>query len=363
MFRTIELANVANQRERAITLDPKGPTHITAPSASGKSTTIHAILALLCGDAPNRTLTTAATKEATEAVITGTTAKGTVLTIRASKSRTAYSRTEGDGGPIQLGKEAYIGALGKWGGSDLRYIIAPMAWREIAGGTGEKLKEMLSRMLPTGDVPARVRELLGDDWRESDPCDVKGAAALQTETNRTKDRADATVDERRATLTRAIAARESVSVPTQQEIERAAKLTEAGEAWRVAERDGARWTGFDVDLDAWRKREPQAPAYDAQAHQAARVTVERLSAQAAAESAEEAARQAAEKAVEAERARAARDAKDRQVAAAVSEVADKLRPLIKPVDRVVVEPFLTRCPTCGSPGVKIPNPQTEQEGA
>lgn len=334
MISTLTLKNVAATDRRTHILAPKGPAHIEGPSASGKSTVIHALLCLLCGDAPNRRNGT------TETTIEAVTGKGTALGVRATKSGVTYTR---NGEPIQ--KAAYMAALGPYGGENVRLILAPMAWRSLAGGTAQPLRDALAKILPAGDVPGRVRAIMGDDWREGDPCDVKGAAEAQTEANATKSRAEGREQEARNALARVNAA--PPAGPSAEAVLEAATTLRIAAEWRDYNARAAAWIEHDHALAAWQARAPgPAPEYDVQAHTAARMLVERLEREAAAEREANLQAEAGAAAVVAERERAAREAAAAKVAenarrdaerdAAVKAAADQLRPRLNKV-----------CPKCG----------------
>ena len=364
MIARLEIEGIGNTKSRIVTLDPKGPTRIEGPSGSGKSTIIHALLVLLCGEPPNRTVDTDDTVEAATAVIVGTTAKGTTLEVSATARGVEYLRGEGDELAAPLAKGAYMAALGKWGGPDVRFIVAPMAWRALAVGTAQPLRDLLSRLLPAGDVPGRVRELMGEHRRAEDPCDVKGALALQSEANAAKQRAEGAVAVRREGLQRAIAARASIAAPTPEAVAEAVALKELSKSWRAHDGTAALWARSDAALAAWRQRDPgEPPAYSGEDHQAARMAVEKLRALVAAEEREAAANEARTEAEEqaardaqlaAERAEAAQrvavsSARDRAretMQAEVKIAADKLRPLIQPsiAALAAINPV---CPECG----------------
>ena len=225
-------------------------------------------------------------------------------------------------------------ALGAWGGETVRYIVAPMAWVPLAAGTAQPLRDLLSRILPAGDVPGRVRELMGADWSADDPCDVRGAASAQTEANAATERAAGRLDGAREALARAKAA----TVPAVPADEwRINEIIDAANAWRDYDRDAAAWTEFDRSIAAWKARAPgDEPAYSAEDHRLAREAVARLEGE--------------QRAAELDAARAAAiERHDRETAA--KEAADRAR---KPV--TIPSPGV--CPTCGRA-----NPKATQERA
>lgn len=267
MISTLTIRNLAGTDQRTYILAAKGAAHVEGPSASGKSTLTHGLLCLLCGDPPNRR------NGAAETMIEATTAKGTVLAVRATKTSTAYFR---NGEPMQ--KAAYMAALGNYGGESVRLILAPMAWRSLATGTAQPLRDALARILPAGDIPARVRAIMGDDWSEGDPCDPKSAAEAQTQINAAKDRAQGREQEARNALARA-----NVPLPdgpSAEQIADAATIIAAVREWQAYDAANAPWRAHAIAVARWEQRTPsEGPAYDAPAHQAARMTVARLEAE------------------------------------------------------------------------------------
>ena len=324
MFRALTIAGVAGIPPRTYALDPKGRTDIAGPSGSGKSTLAHAICVLLAGDAVNRTRNTDNTASADVATITGTTAKGTILGVSATAKGSTWSR---DGAALAT-RADYMQALGKWGGDIPALIVAPMRWRELAAGTGEPLAKMIARILPAGDVPARVRSIMGDHHRDGDPCDVPGALAAQKLANGAQAAAAERATRARLALAAAEKARADIAAPLPDEVDAAEATLAADAAWVAYDRDTRAWTAYDTALTAWTAAAiGEAPAFDAAAHQAARVKVDNLTAQIAKEEREaavaEAKRQAeakAERDAEIAKAKAEADA-----AAAVARATEAAR--------------------------------------
>lgn len=333
MISTLTIANLAGTDRRTYVLAPKGPTQIAGPSGSGKSTLVHALLCLLAGDAPNRKNGTA------ETLIECVTGAGTQLGVRATKSGTDYSR---NGEPLT--RAAYLAALGKWGGETVRLIVAPMAWRDLATGTAQPLRDALAKILPAGDVPGRVREIMGADYNVNDPADPKGAAELQTISNAARERAEGREQEARGALARANNA--PTAGPSPDDVASAAAVLESARVWSAYDARAGAWTEHDRRLAAWSATVlPVDPAYDAQEHSAARVLVARL------EGEEKAAREAAmtAAAVVAERERAARESAEKLRAENARRDSEREAASAKSI-------AAKKCKACGQ---SIPNSQQE----
>lgn len=358
---------------RDVTLQPAGPTVITAPSQWGKSTVTAALLAALLGDALN------VRRGADKGAVKVQTAKGNTLTITETGRgswRCAYTRS----GEEHRGTTK-ADLLGFWtprfACPTARYVVAPMAWRELTAGTAEPLRDLLTSVLPPVDVGARVRAILGDLARDTDPADIAGGLALQRQANAAKDRAAGRLDATAAALHTAEAQVAALVTPEESAVTGAQATVEADGEWDAYDRAAAAWTAYDEALARWTANAPtDAPAYDAEAHQAARRKVERIREEEQAErqrqavaEAEERARLAAEakaerervaaeeRAAAAERARiqaerveaetrAAREA----AAVAVARQAEASALLFPALPEVApAAPVVTTCPLCGKP--------------
>lgn len=358
---------------RVVTLDP-GATVIEAPSQWGKSTVTAALLAALLGDALN------VRRGADKGAVKVQTAKGNTLTITETGRgswRCAYTRS----GEEHRGTTK-ADLLGFWtprfACPTARYVVAPMAWRELTAGTAEPLRDLLTSVLPPVDVGARVRAILGDLARDTDPTDITGGLALQRQANAAKDRAAGRLDATATALHTAEAQMAALVTPEESAVTGAQATVEAAGEWDAYDRAAAAWTAYDEALARWTANAPKdAPAYDAEAHQAARRKVERIREEEQAErqrqavaEAEERARLAAEAKAERERVaaeeraaaaerqrieaetRAAREAEAaallRMVEAPTPEPAPALLfptlPVVAPV-----APVVTTCPACGRP--------------
>lgn len=244
--------------ERTVDLEP-GVTTIAAPSGWGKSTLIDAVVSLVTGEAGPRAQ--------------GVTVKGATLAVDGGK-RTVARVSEG---PAKYSTaEDYRSALRLPHADLLRLIVHPEAWIDLyrGGVAGRRaLRDALLRALPVGSVPDVVRELMGEDWRDGDPCDPKGAEAALTEANRRATAAKAAHERDAEALTRAeaaVAACAEVADATE-----AREVLARFETWDTYDRKAAEWVAYDATLAAWQAAAPgDEPAYSAEEHQAARVALD-----------------------------------------------------------------------------------------
>jgi len=204
-----------------------------------------------------------------------------------------------------LTKAGYLDKLGRFGGEKVAYIVSPTRLTDLLTGTAQEAATAISSMLPVGDVPGRVAELMGAEHREGDPCDVPGAMAAQTLANTAKAKAEERSRIAGQTLATAKATRGAIEAPTVDEVTAAELLRTTASAWRQYDVEVRGWTEYDTAIAAWTAKAPgEAPAYDAASHQAARLRVDKLAAEVVKE--EKAA--AALRAREAAEAKAAKDA-------------------------------------------------------
>lgn len=265
-------------------------------------------------------------------------------------------------------------------------IMLPSWWRDqYRGGVAgiRALTDALLLALPAGSVLDIIREDMGDDWREEDPSDVKGALAAQSAANKAAATAGGAATSAADALARARAA---LAACAEVDVTADRATVKAGGDWQRYDAAAAAWTAYDDAVIAWTARKPgEAPAYSAEAHETIRGSVARLEAQLRQEesaAAAEDARVKAEAKAEAERIEAARLAEvarlaaerqaeqarmeahadaEREKARAVEE-ARKPQPEPTPPPGREPDPFtspapapslfaprLATCPTCGKP--------------
>lgn len=355
MFTTLQIVTPAFPKGLTVTLGGLASSTVAGPSGAGKTTTARAIDALLTGEAPAGW------------TVTGTTKRGTVCAVN------PRTRTIEREGRVEryTAADAYRAALGRLAGNPdvTRLILHARTWEALlATPKGRGLRDVLLAVLPPADLRAVVAATMAPHaLREGDPLHLEdvgargapktpGALTLQREANAAASRAAGVLATVVAELERARAA---IPAPTDEAaVEAARGVVEAADAWSAYDRDAAAWTAHDNALAAWKAREPgDAPAYDGEAHQVARMLVERLRT----EEADAKAKAAAESArVEAE-ARAAREAEaarvraDAEKAAAVRAVEERAaEPAPKPTPTLFPgiapeppKPLTVECPECG----------------
>lgn len=185
---TLEGFPAANGTHR---FDWRNANTLTGASGTGKTTTIHALLALFgAADLPPGKLS-----------VDAVTGGGTTLRIAQTKSTTSYERHTPAKGPkpaVDVDSKAWRD-FAPWTipaqDPDLvRAIALPGEWHRLATvDLARPLRDLFTRILPPVDVPARVAAIVTAAGLTADPAlcrlDVKALLAKQTEVNAAKDRA------------------------------------------------------------------------------------------------------------------------------------------------------------------------------
>lgn len=287
MFRQVRVQGLGPLADHTFDLDPAGIMEISGPSESGKSTLVEAVCLALWGvSSDGRPFPVEAIRES-QASVTATTARGTVLVRRLSRSRQqARELHMGEQTQVFSREEDLAARLGPVGQrAELgRLVLAPFAWvpllqREL----GRPLRDLLLSALPGGDLRAEVAELMGEhELRQTDPLDAAGAAKLQTATNRGRDEARGRLSAAESRSRRTNTVRE----PDAGEVEAARGVVRADQLWATHdqerklhdERDALRSRAVE-SRDAWRQRRQELgekPEGDTQGLRAAGEKVKRL---------------------------------------------------------------------------------------
>jgi hypothetical protein len=325
---TLEGFPAANGTHR---FDWRGPNILAGASGTGKTTTIHALLALFgAADLPPGKLT-----------VDALTGGGTTLRIAQGKSATSYERhtpAKGTKPAVDVDSKAWRD-FAPWTvpaqDPDLvRAIALPGEWHKLATvDLARPLRDLFTRILPPVDVPARVAAIVTAAGLTPDPrltvLDVKALLAKQTETNAAKDRATGAATVHADTLTKLRAnpvpeVDEPAVTAAQALVDLATEWADYDRKLAAYETDAAKATAATEARAAWQAKRDLIPKHrpvaDPGAVQVARVQVDeakalvkRLEAEereaAVAEAAAKATAEAERKAAEREAARAAEEAR------------------------------------------------------
>jgi hypothetical protein len=254
MFTTLRLTNIGPHQDRALTLSPTADTLIKGPSGSGKSTIAAAIASLLWGD----TLNPADTGGDPE--IEAVTAKGTTF------KRTARGYTYAPAGqPAQTftTHASYAQTVGAYARNATvgRYILTPHATDDLyTRDRGRAFRDILTAALGADDTAGIVRELMGDNWRDTDPDDLKGALSRQTAANRAEAEAAGAARAAESALARARIELDRVIVPTVEAVDAARQTLALADQWIAYDREAERYVTATHARD---RAVAQAVDYDA----------------------------------------------------------------------------------------------------
>lgn len=285
MIAALSLAGFAGIEQAVVELDPTGHTTITGHSQAGKSTLIEAACyALWETGTDGKSLDTSAVRDGAEELEVGLrTAKGATI-WRRMRSRGGHTRSlqasdAVEPAPVQTADQmaAKLGAVGLQ--ADIgRLILAPLGWVPLLQAElGRPLRDLLSQLMPAGELRAVVEEMMeaaGQPMLPTDPHTTDAALKLQTQRNDEKNRAAG-----RLQAMQSAAAQAETAGPTNEEIENAQSFITIEEQWAAYDRTTAAAADavarFDAAkraraeamraLDAWQQRKgalPAAPAPD-----------------------------------------------------------------------------------------------------
>lgn len=176
-------------------LDFGAITDVIGASESGKTTLLEAVCWVVTGRGPDgRPVGADAVRTgAKRAEVIVELVSGTGLRRTLSPTGSVGRQILRDGGKAQITSEsAWATALGALG-RDLevvRYVMAPLAWVELAEGPGggRPLRDLLDRVLPGGDRLAALAELF-PELADDDPDTEKEAIEVRRDANRARDEA------------------------------------------------------------------------------------------------------------------------------------------------------------------------------
>lgn len=348
MFTRLELVAVGPHDHAILDLSPTGRTDVYGPSECGKSYLVEGVCDTIGGAGsdgkplPVESIRDGADRR--EGIVT--TATGAVLRRTCTRSGSVTRTiTRADGSVEKYASDEKLrAALRGLGNPDLRYALAPFAWRRLTVDGARPLRDLLLRYLPPADLRAEVARLMAPAvLRRDDPLDGKGAENARRDANRRRDEAAG----RLASARERVAEAAPAPTVTPEALSAARETVAAGERWERHTAAWKRWLdgvqsrGLAITArDDWRIRRDAIPAAptDAESNAADARTRDTEAAQTLAYDALRNAEQARDKAAAAlacvvtdEPSRAAR---------ATLAAAEKALSLV-PADDT--------CPTCGQP--------------
>jgi hypothetical protein len=244
---------------RDVEFAPRGRTIIRASSERGKSMLMQSLSLVLWGtDTSGKAFPGEYLTEGLPgADVTVSLASGTDLErlFRVDPDRKhTRTKTTRDGIPYEPSTEkAWAEAIGALGDKDLRFIMFPMEWRQLAEGEGDgrALRDLIVKF--TGGAVSLadiVRELAGDAYRTSDV--LKQDVLYQMRTN-----AGRLVDQRTGALQAAEAGLEAASSLTvaahasPDVLDLARDVLKRRAAWEAFTARHAAWEASKARADAW----------------------------------------------------------------------------------------------------------------
>ena len=188
MFKSLTIQDYGPHRRTHIVFG-EATTIISGPSETGKSTVLDALATALWGrdtmgnKPPEEIIPDGA--DALEVALMFSSGAGVERRLeRGGKWRNAFVDREllRYGGLTEKEMKEYL----KFFASDklLRLVMQPFSWVQHAQTNARSFRDLLLEVLPPVSHRDMVRELMGEDWRKSDPHTAKGAERVRADANR-----------------------------------------------------------------------------------------------------------------------------------------------------------------------------------
>jgi hypothetical protein len=162
MIQRISIGGLGPHEDTRLDLDPTGTTRISGPSESGKSFVLEAILFALCGRSSFGKLPADAIREGQARIVVNLELADGTKIRRGMGASGKHSRAVD--GTAQSSEKKFVDALGGLGRDPeaLHVVIAPMVWQDMVTGNARAFRDLLSRVLPGGNVAAEVARRMLD---------------------------------------------------------------------------------------------------------------------------------------------------------------------------------------------------------
>jgi hypothetical protein len=245
VIRSIHIRGLGGHDDSTIDLDPDGVTELCGPSGAGKSTLLLAVCFALWGsDLTGSAMPVEAIRDGHDRCDVSLTLKsGTTFTRSMTRKRTISRVITKDGADTPCPtEELFRQRLGKLGADTeaIRVAMVPLAWRALAAsqGNGRKLRDLLVRLLPGGDLRGEIASImteLGATFGPTDPVDVKLVEEARTEANRRRDATQGRLEEARRRI--ATTTTDTPAVPPEADLQAAREIAAAAKAWVAYDED------------------------------------------------------------------------------------------------------------------------------
>lgn len=164
MIHRIEIVGLGPHRRFAAELSPDGATVISGPSEIGKSTILEALLFALLGRSTGGRFRTELINDKAERAGVQLTLKSGLIVERGMNRKKRMTRAiiSADKRRSMSSESALSRELGLTGEDPeiARMVMVPMSWQPMVATNARPFRDALTRILPPGDTPALVRELM-----------------------------------------------------------------------------------------------------------------------------------------------------------------------------------------------------------
>ena len=178
MFTKVAITGLGPHETFSAALDPRGMTRISGPSESGKSFIIEAVFFGLWGRSTTGKFPLEAIRDGHDhAAVELHLDSGRVLRRTVNRSRQQQREIRLVDRVERFSTDAkFAAALGELGADEevVRLIMAPLTWPPLVAANARKFRDILSRILPKGDVVGEVRRRMTQAGVECSPKEAAG---------------------------------------------------------------------------------------------------------------------------------------------------------------------------------------------
>ncbi|MDG1479212.1 MAG: AAA family ATPase [Myxococcota bacterium] len=164
MIHRIEIVGLGPHRRFATELSPDGTTVISGPSEIGKSTVLEALVFALLGRGTSGRFRTELINDRAERVGVRLTLKSGLIVERGMTRKKKMTRAIISADKRRsMSSESALSRELEFIGEDpeiARMVMVPMSWQPMVATNARPFRDALIRILPPGDTPALVEELM-----------------------------------------------------------------------------------------------------------------------------------------------------------------------------------------------------------
>ena len=173
MLKRITIEGLGPHANFSADFNPRGTTVVSGPSECGKTTILEALTFALWGKTtqgkfPVQFIRDGSSKAIVELVLdSGKTVRRTINRNKSQSRRISHWGNE----ESYASDSKFLEALGDLGGDPVacQLVVAPMGWVPLVAANARPFRDVLSRILPAGDVHGEIRRMMDEQGFELEP--------------------------------------------------------------------------------------------------------------------------------------------------------------------------------------------------